>query len=249
MPWIKTVFHVHTDYSDDSNASVESILDQALAGGIGCVTITDHDTMDGAWAMVRIARGKLQVIAGQEITTRDGHIIGLFLRKPIEPGLPARMTAELIKRQGGLVVVPHPFNRIFGCSLRNVVHELIDLIDAVEVYNSQNLLSGPNRRAEAFARRHGLPAVVGADVHHRGHLVSCWQQMPVFDGPQSFVESLSHAQLVRRRHPLRYFVRSARIVVSEKTGIAHPTGYGNNCTVIRVKKGRRRRALARSSIQ
>src|SRR6478735_11950748 len=99
MARIKTVFHVHTDYSDDSNTSVESLLEFALARGVGCLTITDHDTMDGARAMAKIARGRLQVIAGQEISTREGHLIGLFLRDPIEPGLPARMTAELIKRQ------------------------------------------------------------------------------------------------------------------------------------------------------
>lgn len=238
MCQMKTVFHVHTDHSDDCNASVESILELALARGVGCLTITDHDTMVGARAMARIARGKLQVIQGQEVSTREGHLIGLFLRAEIEPGLPARMTAELIKQQGGLVIAPHPFNTLFGCSLREHVHELVDLLDAVEVCNSQNLLPGPNRRAARFAQRHGLPAIVGADTHHRGHLDACYQLMPPFDGPAGFIESLRQAQRVEGRHPLRYFVKSARVVFSEKSGVRLPGGYGRNCTIFRVKHGR-----------
>lgn len=244
MGRIKTVFHIHTDHSDDSNASVESILELALTRGVGCITITDHDTMTGARAMARAARGRLQVIAGQEISTREGHLIGLFLREPIEPGLPARMTAELIKQQGGLVIAPHPFNSLFGCSLRDHVYELVDLLDAVEVCNSQNLLSGPNHKAATFARRHGLPAIVGSDAHHRGHLDACYQLMPPFEGPQGFLRSLGLAQLVQGRHPLGYFARSARVVFSEKTGLAMPAGYGRNCTVVRAKHGRRSTATA-----
>jgi predicted metal-dependent phosphoesterase TrpH len=237
MGWVKTVFHVHTDYSDDSNASVESILELALSHNVGCVTITDHDSMGGARAMARVARGRMQVIQGQEITTREGHLIGLFLREEIEPGLPARMTAELIKRQGGLVIAPHPFNRIFGCSLRDHVYELIDLIDAVEVCNSQNLLTGPNRRADQFAHRYGLTPIVGADAHHRGHLDACYQMLPPFDGPQAFLRSLREARLVRGRHPLGYFLRSACVCFSEKTGTRMPADYGRNCTILRKKPG------------
>lgn len=237
MGRVKTVFHVHTDYSDDSNASVESILHLALAQGVGCVTITDHDTMAAVRPMQEIARGKLQVIAGQEVTTREGHLIGLFMREEVQPGLPARMTAELIKRQGGLVVAPHPFTRLLGCGLGETVYELVDLLDAVEIWNSQNITPGPDAKAEAFARRYGLPAIVGADAHHRGHLDSSYQLIPPFDGPQGFLESLRHAEFVRRRHPIRYYMRCARVVFSEKTGYRWPKGYGTNCQVQRKKSG------------
>jgi predicted metal-dependent phosphoesterase TrpH len=237
MARVKTVFHVHTDHSDDSNASVESILELALARGVGCVTITDHDTMTGARAMSRIARGKLQVIQGQEVSTREGHLIGLFLQEEIEPRLPARMTAELIKRQGGLVIAPHPFNSALGCSLGDHVYELVDLLDAVEVCNAQNLLKRPNRRSAEFAHRNGLPEIVGADAHHRGHLDACYQLLRPFKRPEQFLESLADARLVHGRHSLGYFFRSARVILSEKTGLRMPRGYGVNCTVVREKPG------------
>ena len=81
MGRIKTVFHVHTDYSDDSNASVESILTSAAANGVGCVTITDHDTIAGARAMAQVGPRQTAGVVGQEISTRDGHLIGLFLQR------------------------------------------------------------------------------------------------------------------------------------------------------------------------
>lgn len=228
MPSVKTVFHVHTDYSDDCNASVEDILDQAVRMGVGCVTITDHDTIAGALALSRIAGDRLKVVVGEEISTSEGHLIGLFLREEIQPGLSPRRTAELIRDQGGLVIAPHPFNSIFGCSLRDSVYGIVDLLHAVEVCNAQNLLSRANRQAERFASQFRLPPIVGADVHHRGHLDACFQWMQPFEGPQGFIESLKHAHFVEGRHTLGYFVRTAWCIFRDRSGLGTPAGYGRN---------------------
>ena len=85
MAWTKTVSHVHTDYSDDGNASIESIIDSARVAGVGAVAITDHDTIDGARALAAIAPPGLQVIVGEEISTNQGHLIGLFLKRAGSP--------------------------------------------------------------------------------------------------------------------------------------------------------------------
>jgi len=228
---LKTVFHVHTNYSDDSDSPPEAIVASARNAGIGCVTITDHDTIAGAQAVRALAGPDLQVIIGEEVSTTEGHLIGLFLTEEIEPGLSPRRTAELIRRQGGLVVVPHPFNRLFGCSLRQHAVELaqLGLVDAVEISNAQNLLPFPNRRAAAFAREFGLPALVGVDMHHRDYLGTCFQWLPPFEGPRGFLDALTRATLVPGRHPLGYFVKSAQVVLREKTGLPLPAGYGANC--------------------
>ncbi len=229
MSLLKTVFHVHTNYSDDANSSPERLLEDARRAGVGCIAVTDHDTIEGAKRVAALAGRDLKVVVGEEISTSDGHLIGLFLHEPIDPGYTARQTANLIHQQGGLVVAPHPFNRLFGCSLRDNIYDVIDVIDVVEVCNGQNLLQGPNHRADAFARRHSLPRIAGLDMHHRGHLDACYQLMPRFDGPIDFIPALEQAELRRGRHSLSYFVRAAHVTARSKLHLAPPRGYGVNC--------------------
>lgn len=229
MRLLKTVFHVHTDYSHDCDLPVEAVLEEARARGVQCLTITDHDNMEGARAAAALARPDLEIIAGEEITTLEGHLIGLFLDEPIEPGQSARRTAELIRRQGGLVVVPHPFNRLFDCGLREHVYDLIDLVDIIEVSNAQNFLQRPNRQARALAERFEMPMLVGVDTHRPGYLDSCYQWVPVFNGPQEFLQSVRRAQLVPGRHPVSYFFKTARYELGNRLGLGAPERYGRNC--------------------
>ena len=77
---IKTVFHIHTDYSDDSNLSCKALYAEARRANVDCVVITDHDSIEGAVRLREIARESLRVIIGEEISTTDGHLIGLFLQ-------------------------------------------------------------------------------------------------------------------------------------------------------------------------
>jgi predicted metal-dependent phosphoesterase TrpH len=229
MGLVKTVFHVHTDYSHDSDTPVEALIAEARAGQVGCLTITDHDTIEGARVAAACAGPDIQIIVGEEVATAEGHLIGLFLREPIEPGLPARRTADLVHRQGGIVVVPHPFNRMFNCSLRDSVYDVIDLVDVVEVCNAQNLLPTPNRRARDLAERFRLPMLAGVDTHHPGYLDSCYQLMPAFRGPRDFLQSVRQAQLVEGRHRAGYFFKTAWYTLLEKSGLGLPEAYGRNC--------------------
>jgi len=229
MQPLKTIFHVHTDYSPDCNVPVETLLAEARARGVGCLTITDHDTIEGARAAVTLAGPELQIIIGEEISTREGHLIGLFLREHVEPDQSPRRTAELIHRQGGIVIVPHPFNRLFDCSLREAVYDLIDLVDAVEVSNAQNCLPWANRQALALAERFNLPMVVGVDAHHSGSLDACHQWLPRFTGPREFVNYLRDARRVAGRHPASYFFKTAWFTLLDRCGLGLPEGFGRNC--------------------
>ncbi len=233
MRRLKTVFHIHTNYSDDGDATAEDLIADARRCGVDCVVVTDHDTIEGALRLASVAPDELRVVVGEEVSTREGHVIGLFLERAVPPGLSAWRTAELIHEQGGLVAVPHPFNRLFGCSLRDAVYEMVDVIDLVEVCNGQNLLPFANRRAEAFAERFALPKIVGADMHHRGHLGTCFQRMEPFEGPAEFLAAMREAELVRARHSLAYFARSAHVQLTGRIGWGLPARYGANCTTQR----------------
>jgi len=233
---LKTVLHVHTDYSDDSDNEVGHLLESAGQLGVHCLAVTDHDSIEGAETLAAEAGPELEVIVGEEISTSDGHLIGLFLQEHVKPGMSPRRTAEAIKGQGGLVVVPHPFNSLFSCGLRGALFDLVDLIDIVEISNAQNLLPFPNRRAASFARQYGLPGLVGVDTHHQNSLDACYQWLEPFDGPGSFLESIARARLVAGRHRLNYFVRTALYIARYQLGFGFPSRYGRNCTLVRGQR-------------
>jgi len=203
---IKTVIHVHTHYSHDSNRSPAELIREAEAEGIDCIAITDHDRIDGALEARDFSR-RVRVIIGEEISTADGHLLGLFLSERVEPGLSAEQTIERIHAQGGLAFAPHPFCTLCEDSLLERTHRIASRLDGVEIHNAQNPLPWQDARAALFARRHDLPACSGADSHLAGYRTPAYQLMPDFDSPESFLSSLRQAQLVLGRFGLRYIAQ------------------------------------------
>jgi len=227
MTRLKTVLHVHTNYSADSNVSPEELVATACRQGVDCVAVTDHNVIDGALA-VRAAAGGLRVIVGEEITTVDGHLLGLFLDQAVSPRLPVEETIERIRDQGGLVFAPHPFACLCDNSLGRTVQRLAPLLDAVEIHNAQNPFWWEDTQAARFAHRHDLIPYVGDDAHVRGYLAASYQMMPDFDGSQSFLAALREAELCRGRFGLRYTaVMAARQLWHLVVG-RPPGGFGAN---------------------
>lgn len=224
---MKTVIHVHTTYSYDANAAPADVVQTARRQGVDCVAITDHDEIRGA--LEAQALGEVQVIVGEEISSRDGHLIGLFLQERIPPGLPAEQTAQLIREQGGLVLAPHPRALLCESSLDAATLErLVPWLDAVEVCNAQNPLWWEDRRAGCFARRHGIAAYVGADTHLRGYLATAHQLMPPFDGPAGFLSSLRQAELHAGRFGLAYLAAMGTQHVWHRLARQPLPGFGVN---------------------
>lgn len=162
MVMLRFDLHVHTDYSRDGLSSVEDVLRAAAAKGLDGVAITDHNTTAGARraleAASRTAPG-LIVIPGIEVSTRSGHLIVLGVTEDIRPGMAVEATIAEARKLGGLVVVPHPYNRPrHGMPIPSGA-------DAAETYNSRYILGIHNRRASRAARARGLPAVAGSDAH------------------------------------------------------------------------------------
>ncbi|MBC7261726.1 MAG: PHP domain-containing protein, partial [Chloroflexi bacterium] len=105
---IKVDLHIHTCYSPDSLTSLEAVIAAALERGLGALAITDHNAIEGALALQRMA--PFPVIVGEEILTAEGDIIGLFLQELIPPKLTPAQTIARIREQGGVVYIPHPFD-------------------------------------------------------------------------------------------------------------------------------------------
>ena len=158
--------HIHTNISPDSSITIGQLRDGLLAAGINAIAITDHDTMEG-YRRVKSSNGfkELLVIPGVEVTTELGDLIILGLEDP-PLGKDPRLIIEQAHGQGGLVIVPHPFD-ISRSSLGERCGML--KVDLIETFNGK-CSSGCNRQAREFASALGVPGVGGSDAHERRQL-------------------------------------------------------------------------------
>jgi predicted metal-dependent phosphoesterase TrpH len=161
--------HCHTSASFDSLASPRAVVRAAASRGLTHLAVTDHDRLDGALEAREIAASEglpLTVLVGQEIQTRQGDLIGVFLDRPIGSGLDAFAAIQEVRAQGGLVGIPHPFDRFRGSLLGSGgVDGLAPLVDWVESHNARIMIGSGNQRAAEFAAEHRLPGVAVSDAH------------------------------------------------------------------------------------
>ncbi|HUZ27929.1 MAG TPA: PHP-associated domain-containing protein [Solirubrobacteraceae bacterium] len=196
--------HMHTDHSYDCATPVEVLLAEARARGLGAIAVTDHNEISGA----REARDKadgIKVIVAEEVKTADqGEVIGLFIEEKIERGMTLQETIVEIKRQGGLVYVPHPFDRLHSVPGYEHLLDVLDHIDAIEVFNPRIAISEFNDEAVRFAAKYRIPAGAGSDAHVPQGLGSVRIRMHDFEGPDEFLESLRDADILRNPASLLY---------------------------------------------
>jgi predicted metal-dependent phosphoesterase TrpH len=164
--------HSHTSASFDSLASPRAVVRAAASRGLTHLAITDHDRIDGALEAREMAAREalpLAVLVGQEIRTRQGDLIGVFLERPIRSGLDAFEAIEEVRAQGGLVGIPHPFDRfrssLLGTGEVDKLEELAPLVDWVETHNARIMVGNGNQRAAEWAVEHELPGVAVSDAH------------------------------------------------------------------------------------
>jgi predicted metal-dependent phosphoesterase TrpH len=191
---IKVDLHIHTRYSVDGSLSPETIVELCQQRGMGALAITDHNTIAGAQAVGQVA--PFPVIIGQEISTSDGEMMALFLEEQVPRDLSASETMALVKQQGGLVGVPHPFDRLRGESLRReVLHEIAGELDFIEGLNARVVFGKDNCRAQEFARVHGLPCTAGSDAHSKHELGRAYVEIEPFEGGAQFLSRLAEARI------------------------------------------------------
>jgi predicted metal-dependent phosphoesterase TrpH len=158
--------HCHTNGSFDSLSDPAAVLRAAASRGLTHLAITDHDRIDVALRARDHAPPGLTVIVGSEVRTRDGDLICLFLDRAIPPHLPAAEAIAAARDQGGLVGIPHPFDRFRGSLLNDPrLDDLASQVDWIETWNARLVGRGGNERAADFARSHRLPGVAVSDAH------------------------------------------------------------------------------------
>ncbi len=152
--------HIHSNYSSDSGLRIDDILEQAIKGGLDGIAICDHNTVEGSMRGIERAKElnlSLIVLPGQEISTREGHLVVLGIPENIPPELSYRETIEIARKRGGLVIAPHPFKKGgIGYGAREA--------DAIETFNSRCIF-GENEQAKKLSIALGKPETAGSDSH------------------------------------------------------------------------------------
>jgi predicted metal-dependent phosphoesterase TrpH len=160
--------HCHSSSSFDSLSKPADLVRNASRFGLTHLAITDHERIDGAQRARDLAPEDVTVIVGEEVRTTGGDLLGLFLERAVPPGMSPAETAAAIHEQGGLVGLPHPFDRFRSSggalAAAEALEALVAAIDFVEVHNAR-AVGRANEQAALFAREHGLPGVASSDAH------------------------------------------------------------------------------------
>jgi hypothetical protein len=204
--WIVVDLHMHTEWSHDCSTPTADLLDHAEQIGLGAIAVTDHNAFGGALEAVELARHRdLIVIPGEEVKTDgQGEVIGLFLGEEIPRGMSFADTLEAIREQGGLVYLPHPFDRLHAIPDPATLHRHLAEIDVLEVFNARLLRDSFNDEALRFARKYRLLQGAGSDAHVLPGVGTGVVRMRRFDGPEEFLISLRTAEILRRPKSLAY---------------------------------------------
>jgi predicted metal-dependent phosphoesterase TrpH len=244
---INVDLHMHTDHSPDCATPVEVLLATAKDRGLGAIAITDHNEISGALEAREVAAemGGIEVIVAEEVKTAEqGEVIGLFLEERIERGMTMAETIAEIRRQGGLVYVPHPFDRLHSVPDYEHLLDIVEEIDILEVFNPRVALTAFNDEAERFAAKYRIVPGAGSDSHVAQGLGSVMIRVHEFDGPREFLEAMRDADIVRRRKNLVY-VQALKFL--QTTGSPPPVRRARARRPARPVRGGRGRRTVRSA--
>jgi predicted metal-dependent phosphoesterase TrpH/glycosyltransferase involved in cell wall biosynthesis len=233
--------HMHTDHSPDCATPVEVLLATARDRGLGAVAITDHNEISGALAAREVAEdlGGIKVIVAEEVKTAEqGEVIALFIEEKIPRGMTMRETIAEIRRQGGLVYVPHPFDRLHSVPDYEHLLEIVEEIDILEVFNPRVALTAFNEEAERFAAKYRIVPGAGSDSHVAQALGSVMIRIHDFEGPEEFLEAMRDADIVRKHKNLIY-VQALKLL--QTTGRPAATRRAAGATAPRPVRGGRPR--------
>jgi len=241
-PLIDVDLHMHTDHSSDCATPVKVLIETARDRGFGAIAVTDHNEVSGAQEAAEIVAemNGFKIIVAEEVMTGDaGEVIGLFLKEKIPKGVTMREAIDEIKRQGGLVYVPHPFDRLHSVPDYENLLEIVEDIDLMEVFNPRVAISSFNEEAERFARKYNIIPAAGSDSHVAQGLGAVRNRLHDFEGPEEFLESMREAEITRRHKNLVY-VQALKFI--QTTG--RPKAAKREVDDPRAVKGGRRKSRA-----
>jgi len=190
---LRVDLHLHSHYSHDGRSSLQQLIDRAHECGLDRLALTDHNTFDGAQEFLRLAPEL--AIAGEEVKTLEGEVIGLFMTARVAPFLRPEQAMDLIHGMGALTYIPHPLDRNRSHFRVDRLVQLAGRIDIIETYNPW-CDAAANRAAARLAEDLGKVTATGSDSHSAEELGRSWMEMDEYIGADDFLEKLRTARHV-----------------------------------------------------
>ena len=190
---VRIDLHLHSNFSHDGQSSLEQLIERSREIGLDRIALTDHNTVEGALDLVRMAPEL--AIVGEEVKTREGEVIGLFITDYVAPYQTPEQVMDLIHEMGGLTYVPHPLDRHRSHFRPERVVELAGRIDIIETYNPW-CDAAANAAAAGLAADLGKVAATGSDSHSAKELGRSWMEIDDYRDPADFLEKLRNARHV-----------------------------------------------------
>jgi predicted metal-dependent phosphoesterase TrpH len=225
---MKIDLHCHTEASHDCTTPLQKIIDRCHMTNIQVQAITDHNQVWGALKLQEMTQGDsaLTIIVGEEVSTREGEIIGLFLKERIQPGLSAEETVKRIKAQGGLVLIPHGFDPFKRHRLRpESLERIAKQVNIIEIFNAHVSQPSFNDAALLWASKHNKLKSAGTDAHTAAHVGSAWVETPRTEihRPEDLLIALSMGKVSGRwRHPAATFVSRMKDLAQQTSRRIYP---------------------------
>jgi predicted metal-dependent phosphoesterase TrpH len=188
---VRVDLHLHSNYSHDGRSSLQELIQRCAECGLERIALTDHNTVEGALALAKIAPDL--AIVGEEAKTREGEMIGLFITGRLPPYMPAEDVMDMIHDMGGLTYVPHPLDRHRAHFSTERMVELADRIDIIETYNAW-CEPAENQAAAQLAKDLGKVFATGSDSHAASELGRSWMEIEDYTTPRDFLEKLRYAR-------------------------------------------------------
>ena len=160
---VKVDLHTHSIASPDGSLTEAQYRKMLASGRLDYIAVTDHNTVTFATELQKRLGDK--IIIGEEITTLDGEIIGLYLKTTVRAGMSAADTVAVIKKQGGLVYIPHPFETVRKGLKPGTLEAITKDVDIIETRNGRAVFQNKSKQAEAWAAEYSLPGAASSDSH------------------------------------------------------------------------------------
>ena len=237
---INAEFHVHTRYSKDSILNKYMILMMCKLRKIKLLAITDHNEVIGAIKYKKfLKKFGIDVIVGEEIMTKSGEIIGLYLNKKIPSNMSVKDTIDEIKKQNGLIYLPHPYDekRYKTVLEKDKQLEYRQYFDFIEVHNGRNISEEFDLQQEKIQKELGATRIIGSDAHTFFEIGRNYISID-YRGQDDLIESINNG-IVHRAKCIKFahFVtKCARIITMLEKG-----DFNGINRIIKKKLKRRRR--------
>ncbi len=214
---ISVELHCHTCYSKDSLMLPGRLVDVARRRGLQRLAITDHNVFEGARHAASI--DPELIIPAEEIMTTGGELLGYYVREFVPPGLSPQKTIEILRQQGALISVAHPFDTVrAGHWDESELRDLLPLVDALEVFNARVASSAQNHRAGVLAAAAGKLGTAGSDAHAYMEVGQTTMRLPDFHDAESLRAALAAGEVRGRRSPYWVHLLSRYAVWRKEAG-------------------------------